>query len=138
MIRNAEALKEQLAEANEATGPIFKMRHDPRVTRVGRLLRKYSLDELPQFLNVLRGDMTLVGPRPHVPSEVARYTDAQRQRLSVQSGLICLREISGRSELTFEEWIDLDLEYIRNRSLQMDLRILLLAVPAVLSGRGAY
>jgi lipopolysaccharide/colanic/teichoic acid biosynthesis glycosyltransferase len=138
MVRNAELLKERLADANEATGPIFKMRRDPRVTRVGRLLRRYSLDELPQFLNVLRGEMTLVGPRPHVPSEVERYTEQQWERLAVPSGLICLREISGRSELTFDQWIDLDLEYIRTRSLKTDLRILLGAVPAVLSGRGAY
>ncbi len=138
MVRDAESRKGELAAANEAEGPNFKIRRDPRVTRVGRLLRKYSLDELPQFYNVLRGDMSLVGPRPHVPEEVDQYTPEQWQRLTVPSGLICLREIGGRSELSFETWIELDLQYIRKRSLVTDFEILLGAIPAVFRGTGAY
>ncbi|MCW3100919.1 MAG: undecaprenyl-phosphate galactose phosphotransferase [Chthonomonadaceae bacterium] len=138
MVKNAPALQAQLKTENEAEGPIFKMRRDPRVTRVGRILRKYSLDELPQLVHVLRGEMSLVGPRPHLPSEVAQYAEHQRRRLTVQPGLVCLREIHGRSELTFERWIELDLQYIASRSLWTDLNILLRLVPAVLCGRGAY
>lgn len=138
MVPNAEALKETLAAQNEATGPIFKMKADPRVTRIGRVLRRYSLDELPQLWNVLKGDMSLVGPRPHLPRELEQCPSYPQERLSVPPGLICLREVSGRSALTFEEWIALDLEYVRNRSLWLDLSILLRAIPAVLRGDGAY
>jgi len=114
------------------------MRQDPRMTRIGRVLRKYSLDELPQFWNVLRGDMSLVGPRPHLPSEVACYEDHQRARLLVQPGLVCLREISGRSNLSFEQWVETDLLYLQKRSLSTDLHILCRTIPAVLNGEGAY
>ena len=138
MVKNAPAMKAELEAKNEATGPIFKMRRDPRVTRVGRILRKYSLDELPQLFNVLRGEMSLVGPRPHLPAEVDQYTGAQWERLTVQPGLVCLREISGRSELTFERWIETDLQYIACRSLRTDISILLRLLPAVIGGRGAY
>ncbi|GAB4461146.1 MAG: hypothetical protein OHK0029_26030 [Armatimonadaceae bacterium] len=138
MVPNADALKAQLAEMNEADGPIFKMKHDPRITRIGRVLRKYSLDELPQFWNVLQGQMSLVGPRPHLPSEVNRYQENQWVRLAVQPGLICLREVSGRSKLSFEQWVETDLLYVRNRSLLLDLKILLMAIPAVIKGEGAY
>jgi len=138
MVTNADALKDRLADRNEAAGPIFKMRHDPRVTRVGRVLRRYSLDELPQLFSVLRGDMSLVGPRPHLPREVDSYLPHQRRRLSVQPGLLCLREVSGRSDLSFERWMELDLHYIDNRSALLDLRILCRALPAVLRGDGAY
>jgi lipopolysaccharide/colanic/teichoic acid biosynthesis glycosyltransferase len=138
MVKNAAALKAKLAEQNEANGPIFKMRNDPRVTRIGRILRRTSLDELPQFVNVLRGDMSLVGPRPHLPEEVKHYTPLQAERLSVEPGLVCLREITGRSELTFERWIETDLEYIANRSFKADLKILGGLVIAVLKGKGAY
>lgn len=138
MVKNATALQAQLMAENEAAGPIFKMRRDPRVTRAGRILRKYSLDELPQLFSVLCGEMSLVGPRPHLPSEVAQYEAHQRQRLTVQPGLVCLREVHGRSELTFERWIEMDLQYIACRSLWTDLGILVRLVPAVLGGRGAY
>jgi lipopolysaccharide/colanic/teichoic acid biosynthesis glycosyltransferase len=138
MVKNAAQLQSELKTCNEATGPIFKMRKDPRVTRVGRVLRKYSIDELPQLFNVIRGDMSLVGPRPHLPSEVALYTPEQYMRLSVQPGLVCLREVSGRSELTFDRWIETDLQYIACRSLKMDISILLRLVPAVIGARGAY
>lgn len=138
MVVNADALKAKLAAQNEATGPIFKMKNDPRVTRIGRVLRRYSLDELPQFWNVLMGDMSLVGPRPHLPHEIASYPNYPPERLSVTPGLICLREVTGRSALTFEAWLALDLEYVRRRSLALDFWILLKAVPAILRGEGAY
>lgn len=138
MVPDAEALKASLSQQNEATGPIFKMKDDPRVTRIGRVLRRYSLDELPQLWNVLKGDMSLVGPRPHLPRELEQCPSYPQERLSVPPGLICLREVSGRSKLTFDEWIALDLEYVRHRSLLLDLSILLRAIPAILRGDGAY
>jgi len=138
MVVDADRIKAELEGENEAAGPIFKMKSDPRVTRVGRFLRRTSLDEIPQFWNVLRGDLSLVGPRPHLPSEVAEYPDSAESRLSVVPGLVCYREVGGRSNLTFEQWIALDLEYVRNRSLRTDLSILMRAVPAILRGEGAY
>jgi lipopolysaccharide/colanic/teichoic acid biosynthesis glycosyltransferase len=138
MVRNADAIKAQLAAQNEATGPIFKMRNDPRITRVGRVLRRYSIDELPQLVNVLAGQMSLIGPRPHLPSEVARYTEAQSARLKAQPGLLCFREVFGRSDVSFDQWIELDILYIRYRSFQTDMRILARLVPAILSAEGAY
>lgn len=138
MVKNADAIKEQLATLNEADGPIFKMKNDPRVTRVGRFLRRSSVDELPQFFNVLRGEMSLIGPRPHLPREVDLYVGRQEQRLLVQPGLVCLREVHGRSNLTFDQWVELDLLYIQNRSIGTDLSILAQLVPAVMKGDGAY
>jgi exopolysaccharide biosynthesis polyprenyl glycosylphosphotransferase len=136
MVVNAEALKASLAAKNEQSGPVFKMRRDPRVTPLGRLLRKYSIDELPQLVNVLRGDMTLVGPRPPVPQEVALYEPWQRRRLSVPPGLTCLWQVSGRNDVAFEDWMYLDLQYIDHWSVGQDIGLLLKTVPAVVSGRG--
>ena len=138
MVPDAEARLRDLTAHNEACGPIFKMRRDPRVTRVGRWLRRSSMDELPQLFNVLKGDMSLVGPRPHLPREVEKYDARQRQRLRVQPGLLCLREVGGRSHLTFEQWVESDLAYIGRRSLGTDLGILLRTLPAIFKGDGAY
>lgn len=138
MVVNADALKAKLAAQNEASGPIFKMKNDPRITPIGRWIRKTSLDEIPQFWNVLKGDLSLVGPRPHLQSEIDSYPEYPQARFSVMPGLICFREIRGRSGLTFEQWLALDMEYVDSRSFLVDLKILLLAVPAILLGRGAY
>jgi len=138
MVVGADEIKEQLEALNEMDGPVFKIRNDPRVTRVGRFLRKYSLDELPQFWSVLKGDMSLVGPRPAGPQELARYESWQRRKLSVKPGLTCLWQISGRNEIrSFDEWVKLDLKYIDNWSLWLDIKILLKTIPVVISGRGA-
>jgi len=120
------------------TGPCFKMKNDPRVTTVGRFLRRSSIDELPQFLNVLLGDMRLVGPRPLPLDEVATDTADRRLRFSVRPGVTCLWQVSGRTEIPYDEWLAMDLWYIRHRSLSLDIRILWRTIPAVLSGRGAY
>jgi lipopolysaccharide/colanic/teichoic acid biosynthesis glycosyltransferase len=138
MIHGAEQHRHRIAHLNEVTGPVFKIARDPRITRVGRILRRTSLDELPQILNVLKGDMTLVGPRPPLPDEVKQYELWQLRRLSVRPGLTCLWQISGRSRLTFDEWMRLDMEYITRRSFALDLNILIRTIPAVLSGEGAY
>jgi exopolysaccharide biosynthesis polyprenyl glycosylphosphotransferase len=138
MVVNADRLKAELQHQNEASGPMFKMRRDPRVTRVGRFIRRWSLDELPQLFNVLRGDMSLVGPRPPVPSEVAQYEDWQLGRLRAVPGVTGLWQVSGRSEVSFHDMVRLDLHYIRNWSLALDIEILLRTIPAVLTSRGAY
>ena len=138
MQAGAEELRGLLLHLNKAQGPAFKLHDDPRVTRVGRILRKLSVDELPQLLHVLRGHMSLVGPRPPFPEEVERYEPRMLRRLSVRPGLTCLWQIRGRSDLSFDEWMRLDLEYADRVSLGLDIKILLLTVPAVLSARGAY
>lgn len=138
MVVNADAIKAQLARENEADGPIFKMKNDPRITRIGRFLRRSSVDELPQLINVLRGEMSIIGPRPQLPREVELYTPTQKNRLLVQPGLFCLREVFGRSAVSFEQWITLDLLYIERRCLRTDLWILAQIVPAVLRADGAY
>jgi lipopolysaccharide/colanic/teichoic acid biosynthesis glycosyltransferase len=139
MVPNAEALKADLIPQNihGENGITFKLKHDPRITPIGRFLRKASIDELPQLFNVLRGEMSLVGPRPPLPSEVANYNERHLQRLSVLPGLTCLWQVSGRAELPFEEQVRLDLEYISRRSLALDLSLLIRTIPAVISGRGA-
>lgn len=139
MVKNAEQLKDQLARQNESgDGVIFKMKRDPRITRIGGFLRRFSVDEFPQFFNVLKGDLAIVGPRPPVPREVAQYTLEDRKRLHVKPGLTCLWQIQGRSEIPFKEQVRLDLQYIQSQSLRKDLVIMLKTVPAVLLGRGAY
>ncbi|MEJ0088430.1 MAG: sugar transferase [Limisphaerales bacterium] len=139
MVTNAEQFKQELAAMNEMSGPVFKITNDPRVTPIGKFLRKWSLDELPQLFNVLRGEMSLVGPRPLPVDEVRRFDNlAHRRRLSVKPGLTCLWQIKGRNQISdFKEWVRLDLEYIDNWTLWLDIRILLLTVPAVLRGTGA-
>lgn len=138
MIADAEASQAALEHLNEARGPVFKIRHDPRITRLGRFLRRSSIDELPQLVNVLRGEMSLVGPRPLPVRDVARFTEATgMRRFSMRPGLTCLWQIQGRSELSFEEWMRLDLQYINRWSLGLDVLILLRTVPAVLQGVGA-
>lgn len=134
----AHATREFLEAANEQSGPVFKIRNDPRMTRVGRFLRKTSIDELPQFWNILKGDMTLVGPRPPLPAEVAKYEPWQRRRLDVVPGLTCLWQVGGRSDIGFLDWVRMDLQYIRRRSARLDLWILWRTPLAVLLGRGAY
>ena len=140
MVVDAEARRLALAASNDHGQECvtFKMKRDPRVTAVGRFLRRTSLDELPQLWNVLKGDMSLVGPRPAIPSEVALYTPAQRGRLAVKPGLTCLWQVKGRGDLPFEEQVRLDLEYITRRSIWLDLSLIVRTVPAVLTGRGAY
>jgi exopolysaccharide biosynthesis polyprenyl glycosylphosphotransferase len=137
MVDNAEMLRVELETFNEMTGPVFKMTGDPRVTPVGRFLRKSSIDELPQLWNVLVGDMSLVGPRPPIPSEVQQYDPWQRRRLSMKPGLTCLWQISGRNTIAFDQWMKLDLQYIDNWSLWLDFKILTRTIPVVLSGLGA-
>jgi exopolysaccharide biosynthesis polyprenyl glycosylphosphotransferase len=138
MVEGADAQKEQLVHLNEADGPIFKMKDDPRLTRVGRFIRRTSLDELPQLYNVLLGNMSLVGPRPPLPEEVACYKPWHRQRLAVIGGITGLWQVSGRSDLSFDELCLLDIYYIENWSLMLDIRILLQTIPHSLFGRGAY
>jgi lipopolysaccharide/colanic/teichoic acid biosynthesis glycosyltransferase len=130
-------MKRDLRDRNEMSGPVFKIKNDPRITRVGSLLRKTSIDELPQFINILRGDMSLVGPRPPLPNEVRQYDRWQRRKLSVKPGLTCLWQVNGRNQVDFEDWMKLDLEYIDHWSLWMDAKILLKTVPAVFKGNGA-
>jgi exopolysaccharide biosynthesis polyprenyl glycosylphosphotransferase len=137
MVEDAEERRGELLHLNEMDGPVFKLRSDPRVTAFGRFLRRYSLDELPQFWNVLRGEMSLVGPRPPIPEEVAKYQRWQRRRLAMKPGLTCLWQVSGRNDLDFDRWMQLDLEYIDSWSPTLDLKILLKTIPAVLSGKGA-
>jgi lipopolysaccharide/colanic/teichoic acid biosynthesis glycosyltransferase len=139
MYKNAEAIRQELLARNEsADGVIFKMKQDPRVTRVGRLIRRFSIDELPQLFNVITGDLALVGPRPPLPAEVAEYSLEERKRLHVKPGLTCFWQIQGRSEIPFKDQVRLDLQYIQSQSILTDIWILLKTIPAVLSGKGAY
>jgi lipopolysaccharide/colanic/teichoic acid biosynthesis glycosyltransferase len=138
MRQDADGLITELLQRNEVGGPMFKMRCDPRVTRVGRFMRRYSLDELPQLVNVVLGDMSLVGPRPPLVAEVERYEDWQLGRLRALPGITGLWQVSGRTEVPFHDMVRLDLHYIRNWSFALDMEILLRTIPAVLSTKGAY
>lgn len=139
MYIDAEKRKAALMAQNESKdGVIFKMKSDPRITPVGRIIRKFSIDELPQLWNVLKGDMSLVGPRPPIPDEVKLYSLEERKRLNVIPGLTCLWQISGRSDIPFHEQVRLDKEYIRKRGVWNDIKILLKTIPAIISGKGAY
>ncbi|MBI4538202.1 MAG: sugar transferase [Gemmatimonadetes bacterium] len=139
MVENADELKAELLPLNEMRGPVFKIRNDPRITPVGRWLRRFSIDELPQLWSVLKGDMSLVGPRPPFPEEFAQFESWQWAKLAVTPGMTCLWQINGRNEIRdFDEWVALDLEYICDWSLWLDFKILLKTIPAVLNGRGAW
>jgi lipopolysaccharide/colanic/teichoic acid biosynthesis glycosyltransferase len=136
MVDGAEDRRDEVLHLSVTDGPTLKIAHDPRVTSIGRFLRRTSIDELPQLWNVLIGDMSLVGPRP-LPLVENRYAGSQVLRLSVKPGLTCIWQVSGRSEVTFEDWMDMDLAYVESRSLLMDVRLLVRTIPAVLSARGA-
>ena len=136
---NADNIKKELAAYNESgAGVIFKMKQDPRITKVGKIIRKFSIDELPQLINVLKGDMSLVGPRPPLPAEVAEYTLEERKRLHIIPGITCLWQVSGRSDIPFTDQVRLDMQYIQSASFLNDVILLLKTIPAVLTGRGAY
>ncbi len=137
MVVDAERQQEELTALNEQRGPVFKIRNDPRITPVGRVLRKTSIDELPQLWNVLKGEMSLVGPRPPLPKEVCQYQEWHRRRLDVTPGLTCTWQVAGRSQIPFTDWIRMDLRYIRSRSFWQDVDLLLRTLPAVLFRRGA-
>ena len=138
MVNNAEQLRAELHRLNELDGPAFKISEDPRITPVGRILRRFSLDELPQLWNILRGDMSFVGPRPAIPDEVHEYEPWQRRRLRMRPGLTCIWVLEGRSDVDFRRWVQLDLAYIDNWSLWLDCKIFFQTIPIVISGRGAY
>jgi len=138
MVINAEALQAGLMEANEADGPVFKIKNDPRITKIGKFLRKSGLDELPQFINVLRGDMSLVGPRPPIPSEVEQYERWQLRRLSMKPGITCTWQIKpNRNSISFEDWMKMDLQYIDNWSNKLDFMLFFQTIRTVLKGSGS-
>ena len=137
MYVDAEERLKDLMHLNEQSGPAFKIKDDPRITKVGKFIRKTSLDELPQLFNVLKGDMSLVGPRPALPREVEQYTDYQKQRLLVKPGLTCIWQVSGRNNIGFEEWVELDIKYIKTRNLWLDIKLILLTIPAMLGDENA-
>ena len=137
MYIDAENRLQELMHLNEQSGPAFKIKDDPRITKVGKFIRKTSLDELPQLFNVLKGDMSLVGPRPAIPREVEQYTAYQKQRLFVKPGLTCIWQVSGRNNIEFEQWVELDIKYIKTRSLWLDIKLILLTIPALLGDENA-
>ena len=137
MYVDAEERLHELMHLNEQSGPAFKMKDDPRITKVGKFIRKTSLDELPQLFNVLKGEMSIVGPRPALPREVEQYTDYQKQRLFVKPGLTCIWQVSGRNNIGFKEWVELDIEYIKTRSLWLDIKLIFKTIPALLGDKNA-
>lgn len=137
MVHNAEDLLESLMSKNEMDGPVFKIKDDPRITKIGKFIRKTSLDELPQLFNVLKGDMSLVGPRPPIPREVIQYNKYQYQRLLVKPGITCYWQISGRNNIDFDEWVELDLKYIKERNLFKDIYTILMTLPVLLGDKNA-
>lgn len=137
MVHNAEELLKDLQHKNKQTGPAFKMADDPRITKVGKFIRKTSLDELPQLFNILKGDMSLVGPRPPIPREVREYNSYQMQRLLVKPGLTCIWQVSGRNNIGFDEWVDMDLEYIKTRNLLLDIKLILKTVKVLFGDSNA-
>ncbi|MGN0106806.1 MAG: sugar transferase [Hominilimicola sp.] len=138
MCLNAENLQEDLMKCNEMDGPVFKMKDDPRITKVGKFIRKYSIDELPQLVNILKGEMSIVGPRPPLLREVEQYNDYQMQRLLVKPGLTCFWQAYGRSALSFADWMDMDMKYIKRRNLRLDAWLIARTMYAVIFKRGAY
>ena len=138
MVVNAEELKEKLASQNEMSGPMFKMKDDPRVTKVGKFIRKTSIDELPQLLNVLKGDMSLVGPRPSLPKEVAQFEDWMYRRLEVKPGLTCYWQVSGRNNIDFEDWMKLDIKYVDERSTWIDIKLIFKTMGVLLGDKNAH
>ena len=138
MVVNAEELKEKLAAQNEMSGPMFKMKDDPRVTKVGKFIRKTSLDELPQLWNVLKGDMSLVGPRPSLPKEVAQFEDWMHKRLEVKPGLTCYWQVSGRNNIDFEDWMKLDVKYVEERNLWIDIKLIFKTVGVLFGDKNAH
>jgi lipopolysaccharide/colanic/teichoic acid biosynthesis glycosyltransferase len=136
MVVNAENLQSSLISQNEQKGPVFKIKNDPRITKVGQFLRKTSLDEIPQFINVLKGEMSVVGPRPPIPSEVKQYERWQNRRLSMKPGITCIWQVSGRNNIPFDQWMKMDMQYIDTWSLKLDFVILLKTLRTVVSGEG--
>lgn len=137
MYVDAEERLHELMHLNEQSGPAFKIKDDPRITKVGKFIRRTSLDELPQLFNILKGEMSIVGPRPALPREVEQYTDHQKQRLFVKPGLTCIWQVSGRNNIGFEEWVELDIEYIKTRSLWLDIKLIFKTIPALLGDKNA-
>ena len=137
MVSNAEELLEELMEHNEMDGPVFKIKDDPRITKVGKFIRKTSVDELPQLFNILMGDMSIVGPRPAIPHEVAEYDDYHKQRLLVKPGLTCIWQVSGRNSIGFDEWMEMDLEYITTRNLWIDIKLIFKTVGVLFGDENA-
>lgn len=137
MVINAEELLVKLKAKNEMSGPMFKIKDDPRITKLGRFIRRTSIDELPQLFNVLRGNMSLVGPRPNLPREVAKFSDNHKQKLAVKPGLTCYWQVMGRSNIDFEEWMELDIKYIKERSLWLDIKLIFMTVGVLFGDEGA-
>lgn len=138
MVANAEELKEKLAEENEMSGPMFKMKDDPRITKVGKFIRKTSIDELPQLINVVKGEMSLVGPRPSLPKEVAKFEEWMNERLLVKPGLTCYWQVSGRNNIDFEDWMKLDIKYVRERNFWLDIKLILKTILVLFGDENAH